>query len=59
MIILDQFSTIQNLQRALIPQTNNWSEIIFCRFLQQIGSSAIDKQNMLIDLQVGEFVLLE
>jgi hypothetical protein len=32
-------TTIQNLQRALIPQTSNWSGTIFCRFLQQTGSS--------------------
>ena len=39
MIILDQFGTIKNLQRALIPQTSYWSGTIFCRFLQQTGSS--------------------
>ena len=40
MIIQDQFSTIQKLQRALIPKTSNWSGTIFGRFLQQTGSSA-------------------
>ena len=30
--------TVQKLQRALIPQTSNWSGTIFCRFLQQTGS---------------------
>ena len=39
MIIQDQFGTIQNLQRALIPKTSNWSGTILGRFLQQIGSS--------------------
>ena len=38
MIIQYQFGTIQNLQRALIPQTSNWSGNIFGRFLQQTGS---------------------
>ena len=38
MIIYDQFGTIQNLQRAPISQTSNWSGIIFGHFLQQIGS---------------------
>ena len=36
----DQFGTIQNLQRALIPQTSNCSGTIFCRFLQQTGYSS-------------------
>ena len=35
-IVPDQFGTIQNLQMA---QTSNWSRTIFCRFLQQTGSS--------------------
>ena len=39
MIIYDQFVTIQNLQRALMPQTSNWAGTIFGRFLQQTGSS--------------------
>ena len=39
MIIQDLFGTIQNLQRALIPQTSNWSGTIFCCFLQQTGST--------------------
>ena len=38
MIIQDPFGTIQNLQRALIPQTSNWSGTIFCPFLQQTDS---------------------
>ena len=38
MIISDQFGTIQNIQRALIPKTSNWSGNIFGRFLQQTGS---------------------
>ena len=33
MIILDRFSTVQNLQRALILQTSNWSGTMFCHFL--------------------------
>ena len=37
--LCDQFGTIQNIQWALIPQTSNWSETIFFRFLQQTGSS--------------------
>ena len=37
----DQFGAIQNLQRDLILQINNWSETIFGRFLQQTGSSRV------------------
>ena len=37
MIIYDQFGTIQNLQRALIPKNSNWLGTIFGRFLQQTG----------------------
>ena len=29
------------IQRALIPQTSNWSGTRFCRFLQQTGSKCI------------------
>ena len=38
LIIQDQFYPIQNLQRSPILQTNNWSGIFFCCFLQQTGS---------------------
>ena len=43
MIIYDQFSNIQNFQRALSPQTSNWLGITLGRFLQQIGSSSTPK----------------
>ena len=41
-----QFGTIQNLQRALLPQTSNWSGTIFGRFLQQTGSNGICNQKV-------------
>ena len=40
MTIYDRFGTIQYLQRALDPQTSNWSGTIFDRILQQTGSQS-------------------
>ena len=38
-LVYDQLEIFQVLQSSPTPQTSNWSGTIFCRFLQQTGSS--------------------
>ena len=47
MLIQDQFDIIQDLQMSPIPKTSFLVGTIFCRFLQQAGSSQCSDQKVL------------